>query len=60
MTLTTTPALTDALNRLSHLATTVLNEHLNTNGQCAACGGQPWPCERAELAEHNLALCQPQ
>ena len=56
----TTDALTDALDQLSRLATTVLNEHLNTNGVCVACGGQAWPCHLAELAEHNLALCQPQ
>jgi hypothetical protein len=54
-----TDTLADALDRLSRPATTVLNEHPNTDGVCLACGGESWPCQRAELAEHNLdgAVC---
>jgi len=40
---------------LISLATHVLNEHTNTDGLCAVCGCA-FPCERAVLAEHNLAL----
>jgi hypothetical protein len=39
---------------LSSLAVTVLNEHANDADLCAVCGCA-WPCERAVLAEHNLA-----
>jgi hypothetical protein len=37
------------------LATRVINEHINEHAHCAACGAV-WPCERAVLAEHNLAM----
>lgn len=40
---------------LHQLATHVLNEHANDHGLCAVCGCA-FPCERAVLAEHNLAL----
>lgn len=43
----TTAALADALDRLSRLATVVLNEHLNTDSVCDACGGEAWPCHPA-------------
>ena len=36
------------------LATQALNDHTNDAGLCAVCGCA-WPCERAVLAEHNLA-----
>lgn len=36
------------------LATQALNEHTDDTGLCAVCGCT-WPCERAVLAEHNLA-----
>lgn len=37
------------------LATSVMNEHVNEQGLCVICGSA-WPCERAVLAEHNLAV----
>lgn len=40
---------------LYQLAAAVLNEHTNANDLCAVCGCA-FPCERAVLAEHNLAL----
>lgn len=43
-----------SLEALSSLAARVLNEHTNRADLCAACGCA-WPCERAVLAEHNLA-----
>jgi hypothetical protein len=42
---------------LIHLTATaidVLDKHVNLDGRCAACGDR-WPCERARLADHNLA-----
>jgi len=49
----------DSLNtdieQLAQLASVVLNEHTNDYGLCAVCGSA-FPCERAVLAEHNLAL----
>ena len=44
------------LARLRTVAIGVLNSHVNDHGRCAACGSD-WPCGRAVLAEHNLALC---
>jgi hypothetical protein len=32
-----------------------IDRHVNTNGRCAVCDSA-WPCERALLAEHNLAV----
>jgi hypothetical protein len=43
------------LERLAHLASVVLNEHVNDHGRCNDCG-LTWPCERVLLAEHNLAV----
>jgi hypothetical protein len=43
------------LARLCAMATRVLNEHTNDHDLCAVCGSA-WPCARAALAEHNLAL----
>jgi len=46
---------TRAVERLAHLATAVLNEHVNDSGLCAVCGSA-FPCKSAVLAEHNVAL----
>lgn len=43
------------LARLRTVAVGVLNSHVNDHGRCAACGSD-WPCGRAVLAEHNLAM----
>jgi hypothetical protein len=40
---------------LAHLATAILNEHVNDNGLCAICGCA-FPCESAALAERNVAF----
>jgi len=42
------------LAALSSLAVRVLNQHTNHADVCAVCGCA-WPCERAVLAENNLA-----
>lgn len=42
------------LDTLIALATHALNTHTNDGDLCAVCGSA-WPCERAVLAEHNLA-----
>ncbi len=42
------------LRQLSATAVEVLDAHVGEHGRCAACG-MPWPCEPAQLAEHNLA-----
>jgi hypothetical protein len=44
--------------RLISIATSVINEHVNDQGLCAVCDSA-WPCERALLAEHNLAALTP-
>ena len=44
-----------ALEALFALATEVINEHINDHDLCAVCSSA-FPCERAVLAEHNLAL----
>ncbi|NUL28426.1 hypothetical protein HRW09_02340 [Streptomyces lunaelactis] len=51
----TTPEASSEIDALHQLATVVLNEHTNDHGLCAVCGCA-FPCERAVLAEHNLAL----
>jgi hypothetical protein len=51
----TTEYLTPELEQLITLAAEVLNEHSNDHGLCAICGCA-FPCERAVLAEYNLAL----
>jgi hypothetical protein len=43
------------MQMLVALASRVINEHTNDHTRCAACGAV-WPCERAVLAEHNLAM----
>jgi len=43
------------LVRLSATAIEVLDKHVGADGRCLACG-TPWPCEQAQLAEHNLAV----
>lgn len=40
--------------QLLKLATRIIDEHINEQGLCAICGSA-WPCERAVVAEHNLA-----
>jgi hypothetical protein len=42
------------LIQLSTTASDVLNTHLSDQGCCVICNSL-WPCERAPLAEHNLA-----
>jgi hypothetical protein len=42
------------LEAVISLATRALNDHTNDDNLCMACGCA-WPCERAVLAEHNLA-----
>lgn len=51
----TDPALADEIDALTRHAAEVLNEHANDHGWCVRCG-KAFPCERAVLAEHNLAL----
>jgi hypothetical protein len=51
-----TRELTADIEHLTQLASAVLNEHTNEHGLCAACGSA-FPCDRAVLAEHNLAVC---
>lgn len=46
---------TAELRQLAANAASVLNEHVNDHGYCAACG-YAWPCESAVLAEHDLEL----
>ena len=36
-------------------ATHEINQHTNDHGRCAGCGSV-FPCDRALLAEHNLAV----
>lgn len=43
------------LEAMIALATQALNDHIDDAGLCAVCGSA-WPCERAVLAEHNLAV----
>jgi hypothetical protein len=44
------------IEKLAQLASAVINEHANCHGVCAVCGSA-FPCDRAVLAEHNLAVC---
>lgn len=44
-----------ALVRLGVRAAQEIRSHTSKDRLCAVCG-TTWPCERAELAEHNLAL----
>lgn len=53
-TITATEPVTE-VEALLRLASQVINEHTNDHGLCAVCGCA-FPCERAVLAEHNLAL----
>lgn len=41
--------------RLSVLVAQEITRHTCKDGLCVICG-TAWPCERAELAEHNLVL----
>jgi hypothetical protein len=43
------------LDRLSALASTVMNTHGNDADLCAVCGSA-WPCDSVVLADHNLAV----
>ena len=49
----TTPLDTE-IEKLAQLASIVINQHTNHHGVCAICGSA-FPCDRAILAEHNLA-----
>jgi hypothetical protein len=42
------------LKQLSATAAGVLRAHVADQGRCTGCGSA-WPCERALLAERNLA-----
>jgi hypothetical protein len=42
------------LKQLSATAADVLRAYVADQGRCTVCGSA-WPCERAVLAEHNLA-----
>lgn len=44
-----------AIARLCVLAAQEITSHTCKDGICVICA-TAWPCERAELAEHNLAL----
>jgi len=46
---------TAGIERLARVASAVLNKHVNLNGACAVCTC-PFPCRKAVLAEHNVAL----
>jgi hypothetical protein len=35
------------------IAQQVIDQHVNRESRCAACGS-PWPCRQAELAEFTL------
>ena len=43
------------LARPCHTAVRVLHDHAEVSGLCVVCG-LSWPCEPAQLGEHNLAL----
>lgn len=49
------PSLTHTLDVLRATAIRELHAHRGRGGVCVSCGAQ-WPCERARLAEHNLAV----
>lgn len=42
------------LRLLSASAATVLDTHVSDEGCCTICRSV-WPCERVQLADHNLA-----
>jgi len=42
------------LIHLTATAAEVLDTHLSVDGCCRICGTS-WPCQRTQLAEHNLA-----
>jgi hypothetical protein len=44
------------LDALRALAARVIDEHVECQGTCLACG-RTFPCPRACLAEHNLQIC---
>jgi hypothetical protein len=44
------------LDALCALAARVINEHLNDQGSCRACGAS-FPCPLACLADQNLQVC---
>lgn len=54
MTVPDTDCFPPKLAQLISTATSVINEHVDAQGLCAICGSA-WPCERAVVAEHNLA-----
>ena len=51
-----TDACQPQMARLRTVAVGVLNSHASDHGRCAVCAAE-WPCDRAVLAEHNLAIC---
>jgi len=55
MVVATNGACARELDQLRALATKTINEHVNDQDLCAICGSA-WPCDRAVLAAHNLAL----
>lgn len=46
--------LSPELVRLSATAIDVLDTHISDEGCCVVCRSV-WPCERVQLADHNLA-----
>jgi hypothetical protein len=42
------------VRQLLSTATRIIDEHVSEHGLCVICGSA-WPCERAVVAEHNLA-----
>ena len=54
-TLTLSATFDATLEALLALAAQVITEHTSDEGSCTVCG-VAFPCERAVLAEHNLAL----
>lgn len=54
-TITDADVSSEVVAALHQLALVILNEHTNDHGRCAVCGCA-FPCVRAVLADHNLAL----
>lgn len=51
-----TTLLDTEIARLARQASKVITQHANHHGVCAVCTSA-FPCDRAVLAEHNLAIC---
>jgi hypothetical protein len=54
VTVAPTGDLPSELAQLCRTAASILDSHVDDHGLCAVCESA-WPCERAVLAEHNLA-----